>query len=217
MVSCDHKEDLEQTKKLILNITNNSNYSWKRIEESEERDNIHIKKRYELLIDFLIFQDSHVMKLLEKNKFEPLNKEKRYRVFLPPIEGTECLPLLTFKWDHYGQNWEWKFILDIAKSYDEIFSLRFETQHSDGGTHSHLHMQINNKIFGSDRCEGGYKLKWLPGDHPHLLIRSDKHPKSPIILLVYLLGSLYGFKDAKKNFFDGIDPRYMNDMKVYFS
>lgn len=199
-----------------MNITSNSNYSWKRIEESKERDNIHIEKKNELLLDFLIFEDSHVKKLLEVNKFKP-NKEKKYRVFLPPIEKTECLPLLTFTWDHYGQNWKWKFILDIAKSYHEILSLRFETQHSDGGTHDHLHMQINNKIFGSVRCEGKYKLEWLPGERPHLLIRSDKHPKSPVILLVCLLGSLYGFKDTKKLFLEGIDLRYTNEMKDYFS
>lgn len=216
MASGDHKEDLDQTKKLILNIIINSNYSWERIEESEKKDNIHIKKKYELLTDFLVFQDNHVRKLMEKNKFDPLNKQKRYRVFLPPIKGTECLPLLTFKWDHHGQNWEWKFILDIIKSYDEIFSLRFETQHCDGGTHNHLHMQINNKIFGTDRCENGYKLKWLPDNQPHLLIRSDKYQDSPIILLLYILACLYGFKEVKK-YLNGIDTRYANDMKIYFS
>lgn len=215
MVSHNHKEDLEQTKKLIMNVTNKSNYSWGRIEESKKRDNIHIEKKNELLLDFLIFEESHVKDLLEENKFEP-DKEKKYRVFLPPIEKTECLALLTFTWDYYGQNWKWKFILDIAKSCHEILSLRFETQHSDGGTHDHLHMQINNKFFGSARCEEQYKLEWLPRECPHLLLRSDKHQESPVILLVYLLGSLYGFKDATK-FLDGIDLRYTNDMEDYFS
>jgi hypothetical protein len=186
---------------------------WKKIER-EGRDNPHIRKKQELLNDlFLEFNDGHVKNFIEDNKFEPSDRHK-YRLFLPPIEKTDCLPVLTFKWNHDGDKWDWKFILEVVKDQSHVLSFRFETQHSDGKTHSHLHMQINKDIFGP--CEKNYQLNWIPKEHPHLLIRSDEHPNSPVILLVYLLGSLYGFKDARK-FLDGTHPRYMKDMKNYFS
>ena len=105
-------EDLKETKKAIMKITNISIDEWKKIER-EGRENPHIKKKQELLNNlFLEFNDGHVKSFIDDNKFEPLNKDK-YRVFLPPLKKTECLPLLTFMWNHNVGKWEWKFILDI--------------------------------------------------------------------------------------------------------
>jgi len=210
-------EDLKETKKMIMKIATISNYEWEKIER-EEKDRRHIDKRTELLsIMFLPFNDGHVKNIIALNEFKTHIKEnKKYKVFLPPIEKTDCLPLLTFNWNHDGCKWEWGFILDIVKNYSSILSLRFETKHSDGETHSHLHMQINNKIFGPPICEDSYQLKWLPGEQPHLLIRSDNFSTSPVILLIYLLGSLYGFKEVGK-FLGDTHPRYLLDMKDYFS
>lgn len=215
--------DICGAKRMITNIFNSSKSEWDKI---ESRSPSFAEKKRKLIFNFRFheYNDSLIINHLSKKKFEPQKEYKNHRIFLPPTEETDFLPLLTFEWDYdEDKKWMWKFVLDIIKTdeldtkdaYRKIFSLRFETHHGEGGTHSYPHVQINNRIFGP--CESSYTLTWLPRHQPHILIRSDMNSNSPVILLIYLLSSLYGFKKMK-SFIDGIHENYYkNDMKIYFS
>ncbi|MCK5022881.1 MAG: hypothetical protein KAS04_01775 [Candidatus Aenigmarchaeota archaeon] len=216
--------EIYDTKRVIRNIISVSKNKWNKIERDVKMKHFVDKKN--VLISQYFFHEykDSIYGELSKPIFKPYIKErKNHRVFLPPTKDKKFLPLLTFEWNHNKGNWDWKFILDILNTekintenvINRTLSLRYETSHDEKSIHNFSHVQINNKIFGSDK--DSYTLSWLPKSHPHILLRSDKYHNSPVILLIFLLASLYSFKDIPE-FLRGIHEDYhRKDMKKYFT
>lgn len=204
--------EIRELKKLILNIHTQSKKEWDRIQDSKK-----IQKMENLQL--ILFQNitiSHLKKILDEN---PLKLQKKYRIFLPPLDDEQdFLPLFTFECNYSAKKYSYKFCLDLVKENPKnpkILSLRFEIEKSNGttGDHDYLHVQINNRI---DDLNDTYELDWLPDHHPHLLIHSENNKNSPVVLIIYLLGCLYGFKTFTKNVLGGIHPSFINDFKEYY-
>lgn len=206
-------KEIEELRKLIRNIFLYSEKEWKQIEKNEETKYIRKKEEiFSFASDLFMACNDNILEEAIKNvkKFESL---KRMRIVLPPLkDDTDFLPLLSFKWVFDKTNEESKFVLDLVKNKSHILSLRFERPQATGGDHDYLHVQINNRF---DYHTEEYMLKWLPDHNPHILLRTNDFPNSPIVLLLYLIGSLYGFRGFAENVLSGLHQKYANEMKSF--
>jgi hypothetical protein len=209
-------EEIADLRESMLSILMHSQSIWGKIEEEQKEQEL-IKKKNELLnYYFLEYNDGALKSAMNDMHFRG---RRKYRIFLPPLNDERgFLPLLTFEWNFSGTNNDYRFFLDLvdldpANGCPKILSLRYEI-HGGGRDHNYPHMQINNRM---DINGGVYELHWLPKHHPHVLLRSDKYQNSPFVLLIYLLQSLYGFKEPTLDALKNIPKCYLSDMNDYFS
>ncbi len=126
--------------------------------------------------------------------------EKQF-LFLPPVEKDgNWIPVVSLRCIKKGRTSrsETMFRVGLYRKNEEEkvvgFGLRFESPHKTG-KHDYFHVQLtkhwtnSKKRLISDKCPD-----WLPDSQPAFPIDA----KNPLHLLLCLLVSLYGIKEAKK-------------------
>jgi len=214
---------MKSLKELLTKIAAHSNNEWELIESGKEKN----KRKREQMLKLMNYKETLGTvffecgaNFLDDNvlKGNKIKLDGKQRVFLPPMfDESDFLPLFSFDCTLKNDDIQSCFNLELVNVKNvnpetgswRILSLRFENgcTVNGRGDHAYPHMQINNKLDnGID-----YELEWVPDHHPHVLLGSVKSRNSPIIVLMYLLVSLYGLKGFTMNVLGGIKQNYKNE------
>jgi hypothetical protein len=184
------KDEYKLIQEILLNLMKKQRYQ----QETEGKCKNYDKFQEKI---YPIYEAGQIQSLMDINS-DNLTADfcnYNYFLYLPPIEGQPCVPILLLKCNLKKSEFDISYYVMLLKPKEgekpDCVGFRFEGSEAENGeecTHDYWHMQLVSKIDTKIGLGFPSSKNWLSTSLPCVPVKA----KCPVSLLLCLLVSLYG-------------------------